>query len=177
MKKITKFFLVFFSLFPIAYSLVPPVYAFCPVCIVAVGAGLGLSRYLGVDDTVSGIWVGGLLLTSSLWLVDWLVKKIKKLQTVNLLALQISSALLTYAIVLIPLWHSEIIGHPFNKILGLDKLIFGTAVGTILFLKALWLDKMVRKWKGHQLFDFQKVVFPVVFLLIGSLIMFFITKK
>jgi hypothetical protein len=156
---------------------VPPVYAFCPVCIVAVGAGLGLSRYLGVDDTVSGIWVGGLLLTSSLWLVDWLVKKIKKLQTVNLLALQISSALLTYAIVLIPLWHSEIIGHPFNKILGLDKLIFGTAVGTILFLKALWLDKMVRKWKGHQLFDFQKVVFPVVFLLIGSLIMFFITKK
>ena len=155
----------------------PSAYAFCPVCIVAVGAGLGLSRYLGVSDAVSGIWVGGLLLASSLWLVDWLVKKIKKLQSINLLVLQVSSALLTYAVVLIPLWHTGVIGHPFNKIWGIDKLIFGTVIGTILFIEALWLDKMERKIKGKQLFDFQKVVFPVVSLLIGSLVMYFITKK
>ncbi len=177
MKKLFKSVLVFFSLFPIAYSLVPSTYAFCPVCIVAVGAGLGLSRFLGVDDTVSGIWIGGLLLATSLWFADWLRKKIKKLESVNFLALQIVITLITYALVMIPLWHSEIIGHPFNKIWGIDKLIFGTFWGTFIFLKALWLDKKVRQIKGKQLFNFQKVVFPMSLLFLGSLIMFFITRK
>ena len=152
-----------------AYSLVPSVYAVCPVCIVAVGAGLGLSRFLGVDDTVSGIWIGGLLLATSLWFADWLNKKNIKVRAYLV-------TILTYALVILPLWHSEIIGHPFNKILGIDKLIFGTALGTLIFLKALWLDKKVRAINGKQLFNFQKVVFPVVLLLIGSLIMYFVTK-
>jgi len=178
MKKVFKSLLLSLSLFTIHYSLLPiPVYAFCPVCIVAVGAGLGLSRYLGVDDTVSGIWVGGLLLATSLWFAEWLRKKIKKLESVNYLVLQIAIILITYAAVMLPLWHSEIIGHPFNKILGIDKLIFGTAFGTILFLKAIWLDKKVRQIKGKQLFNFQKVVFPVSLLFLGSIIMFFITRK
>jgi hypothetical protein len=141
-----------------------------------VGAGLGLSRFLGVDDTVSGIWIGGLLLATALWFADWLKKHVKQLASVNFLTLQISSALITYSLVLIPLWHSEIIGHPFNKILGIDKLIFGTFWGTVIFLKALWLDKKVRQIKGKQLFNFQKVVFPVALLFIGSLIMFFVTR-
>lgn len=170
MRKISKFFLVFFSLCTVRFALFPSaVYAFCPVCIVAVGAGLGLSRFLGVDDTVSGIWIGGLLLATSLWFADWLNKKNIKIKAYLV-------AILTYALVIIPLWHSEIIGHPFNKILGVDKLIFGTALGTIIFLKALWLDKKVRHIKGKPLFNFQKVVFPVVFLLLGSIIMFFLTR-
>jgi len=112
-----------------------------------------------------------------LWFAEWLRKKIKKLESVNYLVLQIAIILITYAAVMLPLWHSEIIGHPFNKILGIDKLIFGTAFGTILFLKALWLDKKVRQIKGKQLFNFQKVVFPVSLLFLGSIIMFFITRK
>ena len=37
--------------------------ALCPVCAIAVGAGIGVSRWLGVDDTITGVWVGGLIVS------------------------------------------------------------------------------------------------------------------
>src|SRR3972149_11759116 len=79
-KLILTIFLVL-SLFTINFSLFTrEAHAVCPVCTIAVGAGLGISRWLGIDDAVSGVWVGGIILSSSFWLLDWLVKKkIKKL--------------------------------------------------------------------------------------------------
>ena len=35
-------------------------HAVCPVCTVAVGAGLGLAEWLGIDDSISGLWIGAL---------------------------------------------------------------------------------------------------------------------
>ncbi|KKU63742.1 MAG: hypothetical protein UX88_C0023G0019 [Candidatus Woesebacteria bacterium GW2011_GWC2_47_16] len=69
-----KKLLVFLS--PIIFLLSPKTaLAVCPVCTVAVGAGLGVSRWLGIDDSVSGIWVGGLVVSLSFWFADWLTKK------------------------------------------------------------------------------------------------------
>jgi len=179
MKNTLKFFLSTLTIFLIHYSIFPaPASAVCPVCTVAVAAGLGLSRWLGIDDAVSGIWVGGIILSSSFWLIDWLEKKkfkglsfYYKFQYKNWLIL-----ILMYGLVLIPLWTSKIIGHPFNTILGIDKLIFGTTVGSLAFLGGMYLDKKVRQIKGKQLFNFQKVAFPVVALIIASLILFLITS-
>lgn len=50
-------------------------YAICPICTIAVGAGVGLSRWLGVDDTISGIWIGGLAISSIWWTINWLNSK------------------------------------------------------------------------------------------------------
>jgi hypothetical protein len=148
-------------------------YAVCPVCTIAVGAGLGLSRWLGIDDTVSGLWVGGLILSSSLWLIDWINKKKPNILNTKY---NIPIILLMYAIVFIPLWLGKTIGHPYNRILGIDKLVFGTIVGSLVFLGAVWLDKKVRTVKGHQLFSYQRVVFPVVSLVIASVLMYLLTK-
>ena len=41
--------------------------AVCPVCTVAVGAGLEGMRLLGVDDVITGIWAGGLTLSLFFW--------------------------------------------------------------------------------------------------------------
>ena len=61
---------------PLAFTLVPlSAYAICPVCIVAVGAGVELSRYFGVDDTITGIWIGGLTLSIAIWNIDWFRRK------------------------------------------------------------------------------------------------------
>ena len=78
-----------------------------------------------------------------------------------------------YALGLLPLWYGGIVGHPFNVILGIDKILFGTALGSIFFLVGMWADKKVRQIKGKQLFPFQKVVFPVLALAIISLIINF----
>ena len=148
--------------------------AVCPVCTIAVGAGLGLSRFLGIDDSVSGVWAGGLTLSSSFWFSDWLAGKFKSKFKFKYKTLAVAA--LMYALVFIPLWFAEIIGHPFNTIWGIDKFIFGAAVGSAVFLKAVWLDRKVRQIKGKQLFNYQKVVFPIIGLLIASLVLFAATS-
>jgi len=179
MSKTIKLILSTLALFFVHYSLFPAsASAICPVCTIAVGAGLGISRWLGIDDTVSGVWVGGIILSSSFWFLDWLEKKnfkslslYYKFQYKKWLV-----TLLMYALVIVPLITSGIIGHPFNTILGIDKLIFGTAIGSISFLAGMWLDKKAREAKGKQLFSFQKVAFPVGALIIASLVLFAVTS-
>jgi len=148
------------------------VLAVCPICTVAVGAGLGLSRFLGIDDSISGIWIGGLTLSMSFWLIDWLRKRIKngELRIKNYELLIFTGM---YAIVLIPLWYGKIIGHSMNTILGIDKILFGAVLGSLAFLFGKWADKKVREKKGKQLFLYQKVAFPVVSLVIASLIIYY----
>lgn len=167
MKKLIFFLLSTFYLLP------STVYAICPVCTIAVGAGLGLSRYFGIDDTISGLWVGGLILSTALWTADWLHKRGLKLK---IRIINIVSVVLFYAITIIPLFYSGIIGHPYNTIYGIDRLLFGTIIGSLIFILALNLDKMVRKINGRQLFIYQKVIFPVSGLIIFSLI-FYLTLK
>lgn len=164
------------SLLLTTYSLPQTVHAVCPVCTVAVGAGLGLARYFGVDDTVSGVWVGGLILSSSFWLINWLKKKNYHLPQLIASHLSLITIVLMYSIVFIPLWIGKTIGHPFNTVFGIDKLIFGTILGSIAFLTAVFLDKKVRKIYGKQLFIYQKVVFPVGFLVILSAVAYILTR-
>lgn len=171
MKKILGILSVF-SLYTLPSLLFPSIsYAVCPVCTVAVVAGLGLSRWLGVDDTVSGIWIGGVILSASFWLASWLKKK-----NITFPYLTVISAAIMYAFVLIPLKFAKIIGHPFNTLWGVDKLILGTLIGSVVFLIAVFADRKVREIKGKQLFAFQRVIFPVGALAIMSLVFYFVTR-
>ena len=124
---------LFLLLITITHNLQPAL-AVCPVCTVAVGAGLGLARYVGVDDIVSGIWIGGLILSSSFWLSAWLKKKNFSLPLIHDSKFIILVIVLMYAIVILPLWLSQTIGHPFNAIYGIDKLIFGIVLGSLKLL-------------------------------------------
>jgi len=167
-----RFGLFFFLTLPITLLIfAKTAYAVCPVCTVAVGAGLGLSRWLNIDDAVSSVWIGGLILSSSFWLSSWADKKKSfKSKNVN----QFLITFLMYAVILIPLWFTKILGHPLNTIFGIDKILFGTFVGSIAFLLGVWADKKVRSLKGKQLISFQKVLFPVISLLIASFLIYYL---
>jgi len=147
-------------------------YAVCPACTVAVGAGVGLSRWLGIDDTVTGLWIGGFLISSSLWFDSYLEsRKIKFPRRTFILVL------FFYLVTVFPLYFTGIVGHPYNKIWGIDKLIFGTGVGSVLFLASIFLDKYLRAKNGGKVFFYyQKVVLPVALLLLGSGVFYFLTK-
>ena len=80
-----------------------------------------------------------------------------------------------YLLVLVPLKLNGSIGIARNTLWGIDKILLGTGVGSIIFLIGIWADKKVRKVKGKQLFIYQKVAFPVFALIITNLIFFFIT--
>lgn len=161
-----KVFLLFFVLI----SLPKISFAFCPVCTVAVGAGVGLCRYLGIDDLISGGWIGGLLMSFTLLTIGWLNKKQIKFLFRKPLVL-----IFWYAITILLLYKLEILGHPANKFLGLDKLLFGMILGGLVFLISFFFNNFLIKNNGGKVFfPFQKVVIPVLFLIILSLIFNFI---
>ena len=173
--KLISLFFFLFSLFTIHYSLFTrEVLAICPVCTIAVGAGLGISRALGIDDAVTSVWIGGLILSMSFWFIDWLGKKNLKFLTTHYLLLTI---FLMYLLTLLPLWYGKFIGRFNNQIFGVDKILFGTAIGSAAFLLGKWLDQKIRERKGKQLFVYQKVVFPLTSLFITSIILHFIIKS
>ena len=147
-------------------------FAICPVCTIAVGAGIGLSRWLGVDDTVTGLWVGALIVSSIMWTINWMNKKNYRFKGRKILI-----TVGYYLIIIVPLYWKGIIGHPFNRIWGVDKIVFGTIIGSIVFLASvLWYDDLKKKNNGKAYFPYQKVAMPVGFLAIFSAIFYFITK-
>lgn len=170
------FFLVFFLLVAYYLLLATPSFAVCPVCTIAVGVGLGLSRYLGIDDTISGLWVGALILSSSFWFSAWLQKKSLKIPQFYILNSIFYIPVMMYLLILVPLFYTQTIGHPFNTIYGIDKLVFGVITGSALFLIAIAADKQIRKIKDKQLFLYQKVVFPLILLSLTSLIFYLLIK-
>jgi len=144
--------------------------AVCPVCTIAVGAGVGLCRWLGIDDLISGVWIGGLIVSMVIWFLDWLDKKGIRFKFLRFIVI-----VLFYFIIIAPLYWAGIMGHPLNKFGGIDKLLFGIISGSISFIISVWLNSFLKKKnQGKVIFPFQKVVLPILFLLITSLIFYLI---
>lgn len=151
--------------------------AMCPVCTVAVAGGIGFARWLKIDDTISGLWIGGLLASVSMWTINWLNgRKIKFIGRQPLVWI------FWYAITLIPLayWPIQgitVIGHPANTLWGWDKVLLGTAIGTVLFAAGgLTYQYLKAKNNDHAHFPFEKIVLAVGPLIISSYVFYLITK-
>jgi hypothetical protein len=147
-------------------------YAMCPVCTVAVGAGIGLSRWLGVDDTVTGLWIGAIIISMSMWTINWLEKK-----KIKFIIRDLSVYAVYIAAIFIPLYYKDIIGHPLNQLWGIDKLALGMAVGAVAFyLTAGMYLAMKKRHDNHAHFPFQKIVMTVGILILLSGIFYLVTK-
>jgi len=152
-----------------------PAQAVCPVCIVAVGAGLGLSEYLGIDDSIAGLWIGGLIIGISVWTINYCDKKQWLIKYKNWRDYIIFLAY--YAMVVYPLYQQNFIGNPFNQLYGLDKLLLGIVTGSIFFaLSAHAYDIMKKKNGGHAHFPFEKVVIPIGMLAVLSIVFYFLSR-
>lgn len=148
------------------------VFAVCPVCTVAVGAGLEGARLLGVDDVITGIWAGGLTLSLFFWTAGWLRKHGVKSVFWQLIVPFVFYYALLGMVYLLPDVYFGV-----NTIWGIDKFLLGIIVGTICFwLGARWYVSIKRRNGGHAQFAFQKVVVPICFLLIATLVFWIITK-
>lgn len=158
-------------LFLVLFS-VKSVLAVCPACTVAVGAGIGLSRWLGIDDTITGLWVGGLTVSLIMWTINWFDKK-----KIVFKFRKIVTSAGYYLIIVAPLYWMGIMGHAYNKIWGIDKLLLGIIIGSIVFLNSSLLYQSLKNKNGDKAyFPFQKVAMPVGFLAVFSAIFYFITK-
>lgn len=147
--------------------------AFCPVCTIAVAGGVGLSRWLGVDDTITGLWIGGLLICMVVWTLDWFDKK-----KIDFVAKKSVTTVAWYLMVVAPLWWEDIIGHPLNRIWGMDKLVVGIFFGSVFFLLGGGLHFTLKKKNGNKVyFPFQKVVFAVSPLIVLSAVFYLLVRR
>ena len=147
--------------------------AACPVCAVAIAGGLGISRALGVADAVIGVWLGAGLLALSQWTV-YLFKK----RNIKNIYVQILCYVCWYAMIIpIYLGATPTIIFNLNKILGVDSFLFSIVAGTLTLLGSAMLYRKMRQQNGgHAHFPFEKVVLPIVALIIVSFIFYLITK-
>lgn len=168
MNKFFKMFLFVFSAFCLGVS---SAFAVCPVCTVAVGAGLEGARLLGVDDVITGIWAGGLTLSLFFWTAGWLKKR-----GVKSAFWQIVVPFVVYYGLLALVYMLPGVEFGVNTLWCVDKFLLGIIVGTVAFYAgARWYVSIKRKNGGHAKFAFQKVVVPLSFLLIATLVFWLIT--
>lgn len=147
--------------------------AVCPVCTIGVVAGVGLSRWLGIDDTISGLWIGGLIVSLIMWTISYLDSK-----KIRFKGRKIITVIGYYALVVLPLYSMGIMGNPLNACAcGIDNLLIGMIWGSVAFsVGAIWYFYLKKKNNGHAYFPFQKVVMPISPLIILSIIFYFLNK-
>jgi hypothetical protein len=147
-------------------------FAICPLCTFAVGAGIGLTQYLGIDDIITGLWTGGLTVSMIVWTITWLSKK-----NIRFFGRKILVVVFYYALTIIPLYTQHIVGHPLNTLWGVDKIILGIIIGSIaLSAGTIYYEYLKKRHGGHAYFPFQKVVMPIAPLIILSIMFYYITK-
>jgi len=164
-KKAVSIIVAFVSLPTIisAVTLLVPTsaYAICPVCVGGVAAGLGLAKFLGIDDLITGLWLGAMLVAITMLTEEWFAKKgwLQKLGKLRLVLI----ALITIGSVIYPLYSLDYINFHFDHVLwGIDKLLIGPAFGMLGFVSGYFLDAQIkRNNSGKARFPFQRVIVPV----------------
>jgi hypothetical protein len=175
-KRSLKIFIAVFSIFGLFAA--KQALAICPICTIAVGAGVGVSRWMGIDDAITGLWVGGLVVSLIGWTINWLNKR-----NIRFKFYEIITILGYFLLTVVPLYYSGIIGNPNNNLLCwcgfyLDKLLLGIIVGSSAFYLAnSWYEYIREKNNGRAYFPFQKIAMPVSLLLILSLIFYLLLQR
>ena len=152
-----------------AFGALVPMGAFanpaCPICTIAIGAGVGVAESLGVPTSVVGLWAGALLTLLGYWAIKYFDKRGWNFWGRNALLIAISVAMIGFAYVgdidYSPVWVCGV--------LYIDPILLGALIGMILFILVEKLyEWMKRKNGGHAHFPFERVVLPVVVLALAS---------
>lgn len=165
---------IFFAFLIFAFVDVQKAQAVCPVCVVAVSSGIGLSRWLGIDDSVTGLWIGGLTVSLISWTLDYLRRR-----NINFRFRNAVVTLSYFVLIFVSMYFTNLISNPVHTICSCvtDRLFVGMVVGSFgLWSGAVWYEFLKEKNGGHAHFPFQKVVMPVASLIIMSIIFYLITK-
>ena len=178
-----KIFLFLISTIVLLISFIPSVMAHCPLCTGAAVAGVELARVTGLDDSIVGLLLGAVILSSALWFNKWLKKKI------NFPMQEIIIIIISFLMIAVPLYYSGIIVNAdmvksmpdHHSILGLgvfgiDKLLVGMIMGTLALLFTFKLSDSIKESRGKVLWPYQGLSFMIGALSILSLALWILTK-
>src|SRR3989344_1516054 len=116
-----------------------------------------LTRWVGVDDSITGIWIGALLGASAFWLLRYLGQKNK------IFFNRFVGFFIYLTIFVVTLWSF----YRFNLIIrmdnifGLDKLTFGMILGSAVFYLVDIGNIFIKRKNGKSLFPYQSMAFSL----------------
>jgi hypothetical protein len=164
-----------FSIPAVSHAIVPLV---CDLCTIGVVAGLAVSRYLGVDDSVIGVWIGAMIVALVIMTNAYLDKKkiqFKFRDTVIALSYVIFSGASLYYAGVIGMYRNTFFG---SASIFADKILISSLVGAaILVASSLSYQWLKAKNGGKAHFPFEKVALPLTALILTSGAFYLITMK
>lgn len=166
-----------------SFAFVPLV---CDLCTVGVVAGLAVSRYLGVDDSVVGVWIGAVVVALIAMTNAYLENKNVRFKFRDTL-IALSYAGFTGA----SLYLAGVIGLPRNVFFKIsqnfaefvpsivaDKILLSSVAGAIVLVAASKFYQFLKAKNGGKAhFPFEKVFIPLASLAATSAVFYFVTLK
>ncbi len=157
-------------------TLIKSAAAMCPLCTAGAAIGLGIARYYGVDDTVIGLWLGALAVSTALWVNNVIKKRRVKSNVVPFQSALIVAAVIASTIV--PFYFAGFFnGMPnmSDSIFGVNRLVFGTVIGGIIMFSGEPISSYIKR-KRNATFPFQAILLTLLLLIVFSLLFWYITK-
>ena len=74
-RKMRKAFMLTLAVAIAFIGVLPAVMAHCPLCTGATIVGVGITRSFGLDDSIVGVFVGGMIISTALWFNNVLKKR------------------------------------------------------------------------------------------------------
>lgn len=148
-------------------------FAVCPLCTLAVGTGLGLMHYFGIDDVIAGIWVGAFIFSMASWIQTG---KLNKKGWTKWWQRGLTFAVF-YGVILSILSLLPITQFGANTLWGVDRLLLGVVIGSLGLGGSYWMYLVIKKRNNDKpWFPFQKVVMPVAAVILLSIIFYYVTE-
>lgn len=150
----------------------------CDLCTVGVVAGLAVSRYLGVDDSVVGVWIGAVVVALIAMTNAYLENKNVRFKFRDTV-IALSYVGFTGA----SLYVAGVIGLPRNVFFKIpsifaDKILLSSVAGAIVLVAASKFYQFLKAKNGGKAhFPFEKVFIPLASLAVTSVVFYFVTLK
>ncbi|MDO8460281.1 MAG: hypothetical protein Q7S74_04185 [Nanoarchaeota archaeon] len=155
--------------------IIPNVMAHCPLCTAATIMGVGVTRSLGWDDSIVGVFVGAMIVSSALWVNNIF----KKRNIGGNPFLRIGSiTVATFVLTILSFYYAGIFG-PANtyRIFGMEKIIFGSISGAIVSFAIFFASNEIkRRNEGKVLFNYQTMTLTFGVLILNALIFWMVFK-
>ena len=149
--------------------ILPGVMAMCPLCTAGTIIGVGVTRSLGWDDSIVGLFVGAMIVSTALWLNNI----VKKSNIGGNAFLRIGSiTVATFVLTVLSFYYTGIFG-PANtyRIFGMEKIIFGSISGAVVSFATFFASNEIKRRNGERvLFHYQSMVLTFGALILNALL-------
>ena len=136
------------------------VYAHCPLCSAATGMAVATTRLYGIDDIVVGLFIGAFAVSTALWMNNIALKKNRKKEYIP--HQQSVFVLFSLAATIATLYFSGLLDLRY-RILGVDRIFFGTVTGTVITLLSFEFHKKLRLYNRNKNYlPMQGIILPLL---------------